>query len=67
LANSKYKIKTVVLRPILDYDAAEQIVENRKTTLFRSMLQKPKKTEVRDTSACRLRKRPSCSDWEKPN
>ena len=46
LSDNKYKIKTVVLRPILDYDAAEQIVENRKTSLFRSMLQKPKKTEV---------------------
>ena len=46
MANSKYKIKTVVLRPILDYDSAEQIVENRKTSRFRSMLQKPSKTEV---------------------
>ena len=36
----------MVLRPILDYDEAEQIVENRKTSLFRSMLQKPKKAEV---------------------
>ena len=46
MASSKYKIRTVVLRPILDYSEAEQIVENRKTSLFRSMLQKPKKTEV---------------------
>ena len=46
MASSKYKIKTVVLRPILDYNEAEQIVENRKTSLFRSMLQKPKKMEV---------------------
>ena len=36
----------MVLRPILDYNEAEQIVENRKTSLFRSMLQKPKKVEV---------------------
>ena len=36
----------MVLRPILDYNEAEQIVENRKTSLFRSMLQKPKKMEV---------------------
>jgi len=42
LARSKYKIKTVVLRPILDLSEAEQIVENGKTSLFRSMLQKPK-------------------------
>ena len=46
MARSKYKIKTVVLRPILDYNEAEEIVENRKTSLFRSMLQKPKKMEV---------------------
>ena len=41
-----YVIKAVVLRPILDTDEAEQIIENRKTSRFRSMLQKPKKTEV---------------------
>ena len=42
----KHKIKTVVLRPILDRSEAEQIIENRKTSLFRSMLQKPKKMDV---------------------
>ena len=36
----------MVLRPTLDSDEVEQIVENRKTSRFRSMLQKPKKTEV---------------------
>ena len=41
-----YKIKTVVLRPLLDSDAASRIIENRKTSLFRKMLQKPKKSEV---------------------
>jgi hypothetical protein len=41
-----YKIKTVVLRPLLDSDEANQIIENRKTSLFRKMLQKPKKSEV---------------------
>ena len=41
-----YTVKTVVLRPKLELDGAEQIVENRKTSRFRSMLQKPKKTEV---------------------
>ena len=41
-----YTVKTVVLRPILDLSDAEQIVENRKTSRFRSMLQKPSKTEV---------------------
>ena len=46
MTDLEYKIKTVVLRPILDLDGAQQIVENRKTSLFRSMLQKPKKTEV---------------------
>jgi len=46
LASLKHKIKTVVLRPILDRSEAEQIIENRKTSLFRSMLQKPKKMDV---------------------
>jgi len=41
-----YKIKTVVLRPLLDSDEVSQIIENRKTSLFRKMLQKPKKSEV---------------------
>ena len=41
-----YTVKTVVLRPTLDLSDAEQIVENRKTSRFRSMLQTPKKTEV---------------------
>ena len=41
-----YTVKTVVLRPTLDLSDAEQIVENRKTTRFRSMLQKPSKTDV---------------------
>jgi len=46
LVSLKHKIKTVVLRPILDRSEAEQIIENRKTSLFRSMLQKPKKMDV---------------------
>ncbi len=41
-----YTVKTVVLRPVLDLEETEQIVENRKTSRFRSMLQKPKKTDV---------------------
>jgi len=41
-----YTVKTVVLRPTLDLSEAEQIVENRKTSRFRSMLQKPSKTDV---------------------
>jgi len=41
-----YTVKTVVLRPTLDLSEAEGIVENRKTSRFRSMLQKPSKTEV---------------------
>jgi len=41
-----YTVKTVVLRPTIDLSDAEQIVENRKTSRFRSMLHKPSKTEV---------------------
>ena len=41
-----YTVKTVVLRPTLDLSDAEKIVENRKTSSFRSMLQKPSKADV---------------------
>jgi len=41
-----YTVKIVVLRPTIDLSDAEQIVENRKTSRFRSMLQKPSKTDV---------------------
>ena len=36
----------MVLRPLVDSDEIEQIIENKKTLFFRKLLQKPKKNEV---------------------
>ena len=46
MTHDEYKIKTVVLRPSIDFDETEEIVENKKTSHFRVMLQKPKKADV---------------------
>ena len=46
MIDTKHKIKTVVLRPLVDSDEIEQIIENKKTLFFRKLLQKPKKNEV---------------------
>ena len=46
MTRDEYKIKTVVLRPSIDFDETEEIVENKKTSHFRAMLQKPKKADV---------------------
>ena len=46
MTHDEYKIKTVVLRPSIDFDETEEIVENKKTSHFRAMLQKPKKADV---------------------
>ena len=46
MIHDEYKIKTVVLRPSIDFDETEEIVENKKTSHFRAMLQKPKKADV---------------------
>ena len=46
MTNDEYKIKTVVLRPSMDFDETREIIENKKTSHFRAMLQKPKKADV---------------------
>ena len=46
MTHDEYKIKTVVLRPSIDFDETREIVENKKTSHFRAMLQKPKKADV---------------------
>ena len=46
MIDTKHKIKTVVLRSLVDSDEIEQIIENKKTLFFRKLLQKPKKNEV---------------------
>ena len=40
------KTKVISLKPHLDYDAAEEMVESRKAKLFQTLLHKPKKSEI---------------------
>ena len=38
--------KIIVLRKVLDYDEASEIISDKKTSIFKSLLKKPKKNEV---------------------
>ena len=40
------KTKVISLKPHLDYDVAEEMVESRKVKLFQTLLHKPKKSEI---------------------
>ncbi len=40
------KTKVISLKPHLDYDTAEEMVESRKAKLFQTLLHKPKKSEI---------------------
>ena len=40
------KTKVISLKPHIDYDAAEEMVESRKVKLFQTLLHKPKKSEI---------------------
>jgi hypothetical protein len=42
----KHDAKTVVLRKILDEEEASKIIEDKKTSIFKSLLKKPKKEDV---------------------
>lgn len=46
MANKDYKSKVIVVRKKIDEDKVRQIVEEKKTSLFRTLLQKPAKEEV---------------------
>lgn len=46
MSKSTYETKTIVLRKNLKEDSAREIVEQKKTSLFRSMLKKPSKDDV---------------------
>jgi len=46
LAKIDHKIKKVVLKPQIDLDTAEEMVNNRKVKLFQTLLKKPKKSEI---------------------
>ena len=42
----KPKTKVVSLKPHIDYDSAEEMVDSRKVKLFQTLLHKPKKSEI---------------------
>ena len=42
----KQNAKTVVLRKTIDDEEASKIIEDKKTSLFKSLLKKPKKEDV---------------------
>ena len=42
----KHNAKTVVLRKVIDNEEASEIVEDKKTSVFKSLLKKPKKEQV---------------------
>jgi hypothetical protein len=42
----KHNAKTVVLRKVIDKEEASEIVEDKKTSVFKSLLKKPKKEQV---------------------
>ncbi len=46
MAKIDVKTKVISLKPHLDYDAAEEMVESRKVKLFQTLLHKPKKSEI---------------------
>ncbi len=42
----KHNAKTVVLRKVIDEEEASAIIEDKKTSIFKSLLKKPKKEQV---------------------
>ena len=42
----KHNAKTIVLRKVIDEEEASEIVEDKKTSVFKSLLKKPKKEQV---------------------
>ena len=46
MEKTQLKTKTVVLKPHIDLDNAEEMIDNRKVKLFQTLLKKPKKSEI---------------------
>ncbi len=42
----KHDAKTIVLRKVIDEEEASEIIEDKKTSIFKSLLKKPKKEQV---------------------
>jgi hypothetical protein len=46
LINTDYESKTIVLKKTVDEQMARELVEDKKTSLFKKLLKKPKREEV---------------------
>ncbi len=46
LMNTDYESKVIVLKPTIDEETTKQMVEEKKTNLFKKLLKKPKRDEV---------------------
>ena len=46
MAKNDTKIKVISLKPLLDFDSAEEMVDSRKVKTFQTLLHKPKKSDV---------------------
>ena len=46
MSEIKVKTKVISLKPYLDSDTAEEMVDSRKVKLFQTLLHKPKKSEI---------------------
>jgi len=46
MAKNDTKVKIISLKPLLDSDAAEEMVDSRKVKSFQTLLHKPKKSEI---------------------
>ena len=44
MAKTLPKIKTIALKPHIDVDTADEMIDSRKVKLFQSLLKKPKKS-----------------------
>ena len=46
MAKTNPKVKTIALKPQIDADIADDMVDNRKVKIFQTLLKKPKKSEI---------------------
>jgi len=50
MAKNNLKVKVISLKPLLDFDSAEEMVDSRKVKTFQTLLHKPKKSEIHQHS-----------------
>ena len=46
MAKNDTKVKIISLKPLLDSDSAEEMIDSRKVKSFQTLLHKPKKSEI---------------------